>query len=579
MLVRTCRASEAAVSRTSRAARYAGVLCLLLLSAAASSRAGEPAHGMNGMVATDQHLATQAGLDVLKAGGNAVDAAVAVGYALAVTDPCCGNIGGGGFMLIHLTGGKETFIDFREKAPLRATRTMYLDAQGNVVPKLSTRGYLAVGVPGSVAGLEYAREHYGTKPRQALLAAAIALARDGFVLQAGDVALFNDGLKDFRQTPSVAAIFTHGGDPFQAGELFRQPDLAHSLELISQSGPSAFYGGPIAAAVVAASERSGGLLSLDDFKQYRVDETAPVRCSYRGYEIVSSPPASSGGTTVCEILRIVEPFDFTGSGFHSVSAIHELTEAERLAYVDRNTYLGDPAFVRNPIATLLSNGYIARQRGRIPTRAGSSKDTLPGLGPYHEGQNTTHYSIVDRAGNAVAVTYTINDYFGANVIADGTGFFLNDEMDDFTSKPGVPNLYGLMQGEANAIAPGKRPLSSMSPTIALRDGQPAIVAGSPGGSRIITIVLGVLQNIIDYGMNVKDAVDAPRVHHQWLPDEISIEHDALDAPTRAALEALGYTIAERAPWGAAEAITIDRRTHELFGANDRRRPSGSALGY
>jgi gamma-glutamyltranspeptidase/glutathione hydrolase len=560
-------------------ARAAFGLALLFALNVTSARAGEPARGTNGMVATDQHLATQAGLDVLKAGGNAVDAAVAVGYALAVADPCCGNLGGGGFMLIHLASGKETFIDFREKAPLRATRTMYLDAKGDVVPNLSTRGYLAVGVPGSVAGLEYAREHYGTKSRQALLAPAIALARDGYVLQAGDVELFNEGLKDFQQDPVVAAIFTHGGGPLQAGETFRQADLARTLELISRDGPGAFYGGPIAAAVAAASGKHGGVLSVDDFKQYNVDESTPVRCSYHGYDIISSPPPSSGGTTICEILRIAEPFDFAKSGFHSVAAIHELTEAERLAYVDRNTYLGDPAFIHNPVATLLSNDYIAKQRARIPARAGSSKDTAAGLGPYHEGQNTTHYSIVDRDGNAVAVTYTINDYFGANVIAEGTGFFLNDEMDDFTSKPGVPNLYGLVQGEANAIAPGKRPLSSMSPTIALQAGKPVIVAGSPGGSRIITITLGVLQNIIDYGMNVKDAVDAPRVHHQWLPDEISIETGALDAPTRSALEALGYKITERGPWGAAEAITIDPKTHQLFGANDRRRPAGSALGY
>jgi gamma-glutamyltranspeptidase/glutathione hydrolase len=561
----------------------AGGVCwgalLLLLAAAGPARAAEPARGTNGMVATDQHLATEVGLGVLEAGGNAVDAAVAVGYALAVADPCCGNIGGGGFMLIHLASGKETFIDFREKAPLRATRTMYLDAKGDVIPKLSTRGYLAAGVPGSVAGLEYAREHYGTKSRQSLLAPAIALARDGYTLQAGDVELFNAGLKDFQQDPVASAIFTHGGAPLQAGEVFRQPDLARSLELISRDGPGAFYGGPIAQAVAAASDAHGGILSLDDFKQYGVDESAPVRCRYHGYEIVSSPPPSSGGTTICEILRIAEPFDFAKSGFHSAAAIHELTEAERLAYVDRNTYLGDPAFIRNPVATLLSDGYVAKQRARIPAQAGLSKDTAPGLGPYHEGQNTTHYSIVDRYGNAVAVTYTINDYFGANVIAEGTGFFLNDEMDDFTSKPGVPNLYGLVQGEANAIAPGKRPLSSMSPTIALQDGKPVIVAGSPGGSRIITITLGVLQNIIDYGMNVKDAVDAPRVHHQWLPDEISIETGALDAPTRSALEAMGYKITERAPWGAAEAITIDPKTHALFGANDRRRPAGEALGY
>ncbi len=568
------------MSKPRRRAGFAVMIFLAsLIGTSRAAPAAEPAHGMNGMVASDQHLATQAGIDVLKAGGNAVDAAVAVGYALAVTDPCCGNIGGGGFMLVRLRSGKATFIDFREKAPLRATRTMYLDRAGNVVPGLSTRGYLAVGVPGTVAGLEYAREHYGTKARADLLAPAIALARDGYELQAGDVALFDAGLKDFGRDPVAAGIFSHAGAPLRVGDRLRQADLAQTLSAIAQDGPRAFYDGPIAQAVVAAGAGHGGILSLDDFAKYTVEESAPVRCRYHGYDVISSPPPSSGGTTICEILGIVEPFDFAAGAFHSAASVHELVEAERLAYVDRNTYLGDSAFVHNPLGALLSAGYAAKQRARIPERAGVSKDTSAGLGPYQEGQNTTHYSIVDRFGNAVAVTYTINDYFGANLIAPDTGFFLNDEMDDFTSKPGTPNLYGLVQGEANAIAPGKRPLSSMSPTIALKDGRPAIVAGSPGGSRIITITLGLLQNIIDYGMNVKDAVDAPRLHHQWLPDEISVEPGALDDATRAALTAMGYTITDHAEWGAAEAITIDPRTRELFGANDRRRPAGSALGY
>jgi len=549
----------------------------LLVGASTGASAATPS-GAHGMVATEQAEATRAGVDVLQRGGNAIDAAVAVGYALAVVNPCCGNIGGGGFMLIHRAKGGDTFINFREKAPLRATRDMYLDASGNVVPGRSTRGWLAIGVPGTVMGLERARTEYGTMSREQLMASAIALARDGFVLGSGDVALLAPEAPAFAREPNIAAVFTHAGAPLQIGDRLRQPQLARTLELVARDGPDAFYRGDIAQRIVAASNANGGLLSLDDLREYTAEELMPVYCTYRSYTIVSAPPPSSGGTTMCEILSIVAPLPLPAFGFNSAPSVHADVEAERLAYVDRNTYLGDPDFVKNPVDRLLSPPYIAALRKKIGERATRSSDVAPGLGPT-ESTSTTHYSIADRFGNAVSVTYTINGGFGAGVIAGDTGFFLNNEMDDFTSKPGVPNAYGLVQGATNAIAPGKRPLSSMAPTIALQHGRPAIVAGSPGGSRIITITLGVLQNIIDYGMNVQDAVDAPRVHHQWQPDTVYVEPGAIDPEATADLTQLGYTFTQQASWGVAQAIVIDPRTGMMTGGTDHRHPAGLASGY
>ncbi len=567
---------------TGRAAWAACLSAIALLSAPLSAVAAPvralPAAGMHGMVATEEAEATRVGVAILKRGGNAVDAAIAVGYALAVTDPCCGNIGGGGFMLIHRAGGTNAFINFRERAPLRATKNMYLDARGNVAPGRSTDGWLAVGVPGTVAGFERARTTYGTRSRAQLMAPAIALARDGFILSAGDLDEFGPHFRHIARQPNVARIWTHDGAPLRAGERLRQPELARSLRIVARAGAAGFYRGPIARAIVGASRRNGGILALDDFRSYTSEVLMPVTCRYRGYLIVSAPPPSSGGTTMCEILSIVDRYPFARDGFGSVASIRHDVEAERLAYADRNTYLGDPDFVDNPVSRLLAPAYITRQLSRIGERAGDSRRVQGGLPP-SERRQTTHYSIVDRFGNAVAVTFTINDEFGAGVIAGNTGFFLNNEMDDFTSKAGVPNLYGLVQGDANAVAPGKRPLSSMAPTIVLRDGHVAIVAGSPGGSRIITIALGVLQNIIDYGMNAQAAVDAPRFHHQWLPDIVEIERGALSAATQKHLQHIGYSFGLRERWGSAQAVVVDRRTGKMTGGTDRRRRSGLALGY
>ncbi len=563
------------------------VLLALLASAVPPAAAAPPRPpAYHAMVVTEQHLASQAGIDILKAGGNAVDAAVAVAYALAVVDPCCGNIGGGGFMLVRMHDGRTRFIDFREKAPLRATRDMYLDAHGNVVPMRSRKGWLAIGVPGTVMGMDRALREFGTMPRARVMARAIALARDGFVLQPGDLLPFKgaasegySGLYTFAKQPNVRAIWMPGGTFPHAGERIVQRNLAHTLELISKDGPSAFYRGPIARAIVASSEKHGGILTMKDFADYTVDEYAPTHCAYHGLEILSAPPPSSGGVTMCETLDIVAPYPFARWGWHSVKETHYLIEAERRAYADRNEYLGDPTFVNNPVKQLLSPAYAARLRASIaPAAATPSKDVKPGLHiTVHENNDTTHVAIVDAQGNAVSMTYTINDWFGAGVIAGNTGFFLNDEMDDFTSKPGVPNMYGLVQNERNDIQPGKRPLSSMAPTIVLREGKLAMVTGSPGGSRIPTITLETILNVFDFGMSAQEAVDAPRIHNQWLPDEIQYEPHALTPATISTLRADGYAFKEIPFWGSAQAIVVNPNG-TLQGGTDRRHPAGAALG-
>jgi len=550
------------------------------------------AESTTGMVVSAQHLASEVGAGILRNGGNAIDAAVAVGYALAVTHPCCGNLGGGGFMTIHLANGKDTFINFREKAPQAASRNMFLDSAGNAVAEKSLNGYLATGVPGTVLGLETAREKYGTLPRTTLLAPAIRLAEQGFVLTRGDIDVLQVGTDAFRTQPNVAAVFLNHGDPFKPGDRLTQPQLAATLRAISDGGARAFYHGAIAAAVADASKAHGGLLTAADFAGYTVTESAPVACAYRGYTIMSAPPPSSGGVILCEMLRILEPYPLHSLGFHSSRSVHYLTEAMRFAFRDRNRYLGDPAFIDNPTERLISDAHAATIRSQIAARRATPSGTLDGDKGPAERPMTTHYSIVDAAGNAVSVTYTINDDFGAKVIAGDTGFFLNDEMDDFTAKPGAANLFGLVQGKANAIAPGKRPLSSMTPTIVLKDGRPVLVVGTPGGSRIITTVLEILVNVIDHGMSLQEAIDAPRIHHQWLPDTLAAEPFALSADTTTALTRMGYRIVPLDVWGAgnaAEAVGVAPtdptlakslgfpRPGVLYGASDARAPAGAAV--
>ncbi|BCG83153.1 gamma-glutamyltransferase [Mesorhizobium sp. 113-3-3] len=548
-----------------------------------------PAKGEHGMVVTAQYLASEVGVEVLKKGGNAVDAAVAVGYALAVVYPNAGNIGGGGFMTIRFADGKSTFLDFRERAPLAATKTMYLDKDGNPVKGASLDGYLAVGVPGSVAGLEMAREKYGTLSRQDLMAPAITYAKDGFILTQGDAASFAGSAERLAKDPAAAAAFLKpDGKPYGIGERLAQPDLAASLSAISDKGPEAFYKGAIADAIVKASGAKGGILAKADFEQYAVRELKPVTCSYRGYEITSSPPPSSGGVIICEILNVLEGYPLSYLGIGSAETVHVMVEAMRHAYVDRNSALGDPDFVDNPVSKLLDKAYAKDIRDKIdPFRAGVSQDLMPkGFG---ESKETTHYSIIDKDGNAVAVTYTLNGSFGAGVVADGTGILLNNEMDDFTQKPGVPNLYGLVQGEANAIQPKKTPLSSMSPTIVAKDGKPFMVIGSPGGSRIITITLEAIVNVIDHGMNIQEAIDAPRIHHQWLPDKVYVEPFGLSLDTERLLAGMGYHLdLSDQTWGQAAGILVGGKSlaeiekgggARYNGAIDSRAASGEALGY
>lgn len=581
-------------------ALMASALSLALLQGA--NAASMPAvEAKNGMVVSSQHLASQVGVDILKMGGNAIDAAVAVGYAQAVVNPCCGNIGGGGFMTIHLANGEDTFINFRETAPAAASANMYLDENGNVKKGASLYGYLAAGVPGTVLGLDTAQRKYGKLTRQQVMEPAIKLARDGFILNRGDTDILDTTIAKFRDDPEAARIFLRpNGDPLQPGDRLIQADLANTLESIAQNGPDAFYQGKIPQAIEAAAKKGGGILTAKDFADFRIAETAPITCSYRGYEFVSAPPPSSGGVTLCEILNVLEGYDLKASGFNSAQTIHTMTEAMRHAYMDRNTFLGDPAFVKNPTEKLLSKEYAAEIRKQIqPEIATPSSRVQPGMEP-HEKPETTHYSIVDHSGNAVSTTYTINGRFGSVVIAPGTGFFLNDEMDDFTVKVGEQNMYGLVQGATNAIAPGKRPLSSMTPTLVTKDGKVFMVVGSPGGSRIITITLQTVLNVIDHGMAPQEAVDAPRIHHQWLPDEVYFEQRGLSADTQKLLQERGYKLVEQTPWGAAELIMVGLpgaagvssessgndsavsgkvREGFIYGANDVRRPSGSAVGY
>lgn len=577
------------------------VLLLSLLVSTQLYAASEPAvEAQKGMVVSSQHLASQVGADILKAGGNAVDAAVAVGYAQAVVNPCCGNIGGGGFMTLHLADRKDIFINFRETAPKAASADMYLDKNGQLIKDASLYGYLASGVPGTVKGLDYALEKYGTMDRQQVMKPAIKLARDGFILTRADTDVLDTTTERFRQDPEVARIFLKpDGSAYQPGDRLVQTDLANTLEKIANNGPVAFYEGEIPKIVEEASKKNGGILTAQDFAHYTITDTTPVSCTYRGYKFISAPPPSSGGVTICETLNILEGYDLKEMGFNSAEYIHTLTEAMRHAYMDRNTFLGDPAFVNNPTDKLLSKQYAADLRKEIvPNKATPSTQVQPGMGP-HEKPETTHYSVVDDKGNAVSTTYTINGRFGSVVIPPGTGFFLNDEMDDFTTKVGEKNMYGLVQGERNSIAPGKRPLSSMSPTIVTKDGKVFLVLGSPGGSRIISITLQTALNIIDHGMPPQEAVNAPRIHHQWLPDEVYYEQRGVSKDSLALLDKMGYKMVEQTPWGAAELIMIGIpdgagvnakssgndsavsgkvREGFIYGSNDVRRPAGSAVG-
>jgi gamma-glutamyltranspeptidase/glutathione hydrolase len=559
----------------------------LVVVPVANAASATPVAAEKGMVVSAQHLATKVGVDILKRGGSAIDAAVAVGYALAVVYPAAGNLGGGGFMTIRFADGRKTFLDFREKAPRAARRDMYLDKDGKIIKGLSTVGWLAAGVPGTVSGLEYARKKYGTMTLAALIDPAIELAEEGFILEQGDVDMLATATEDFTRLASTGEIFLNEGLPFVAGQRLVQRDLAGTLRSIRKQGVDGFYRGETGAAIVEAARTGGGIIDQEDLDHYETRELAPIECDYRSYHVISAPPPSSGGVAICEMLNILEGYQLRELGWGSAQALHYEIEAMRHAFADRNSFLGDPDFASIPIGKLIDKGYAAKVRDAIkPDKAGVSSDLGRGAAP-HEGSNTTHFSIIDDAGNAVSMTYTLNDWFGARVVASGTGVLMNDEMDDFTPNPGATNSYGLVQGDANAIAPGKAPRSSMTPTIVTRDDKPVLVLGTPGGARIITTVLQTILNVVDFQMNIQEAVDAPRVHHQWLPDVTNMERYAVSPDTRRVLESMGHRLDDSQPANHVAAIIVGAPglagtavgQNRFYGANDPRGGTGLALGY
>jgi gamma-glutamyltranspeptidase/glutathione hydrolase len=539
-----------------------------------------PVVARNGMVATQEKHATRVGVEILRQGGNAVDAAVAVGFALAVTHPQAGNIGGGGFMLVHLAGANRTIaIDYRETAPAAMTREVFLDEKGEADPKKSRDSALGVGVPGTVAGLALAHERYGSGrfTLAQLIAPAIKLARDGFTVEDDLADSLPRAQPRLARWPASAKIFLKGDAPLPRGDRLVQGELAASLETVANSGSRAFYEGPLAGKIVTAIQASGGLMTLDDLKTYRAIERPVVRGSYRGYDIASMPPPSSGGIHLVQILNILEGFPLRDLGPESAATLHLMIEAMKPAYADRAEFLGDPAFVKVPVAGLISKKYAAEQRKAIdPDRARPAETIKPGTPAAYESDNTTHFSVIDRDGNAVANTYTLNFSYGLGLVADGTGILLNNELDDFAAKAGAPNAYGLVGGEANAPGPGKRPLSSMAPTIVFRDGRVVLVTGTPGGSRIITTVLQVILNVVDHQMNIAEAVAAPRIHHQWLPDRVFAER-GLSPDTIRLLEARGHRIVTTATSGSANSILVT--PDGLTGAADMRQRGTLAEGY
>ncbi|MFZ0063046.1 MAG: gamma-glutamyltransferase [Pyrinomonadaceae bacterium] len=573
------------------------ILCLLIaisvLAAplSANGRAGfaslaarEPVRAKHGIVASTNEVASEVGVDVMKRGGNAIDAAVAVALALAVTYPAAGNLGGGGFMMIRLHNGKTTAIDYREMAPAAAHRNVYLDKDGNLIKGegSSTVGYRASGVPGTVAGLELALKRYGSGKLTwaQLVEPARRLASEGFPMGYGLARSLNNN-EYLGKYPETRRIFLRNGNYYQDGEIFRQPELAATLTRLQRSGPKEFYQGRTAQLIAADMKRNNGLITMADMRAYVAKEREPLHGSYRGYPVISMPPPSSGGAVLLEMLNILEGFELDKYDWASSERYHVTVEAMRRAFADRAEYMGDTDFVKVPIAGLIDKSYAEKLRQSINfERASSSTEVRAGRPTGYESEETTHFTVVDGQGNAVANTYTLNDSFGSGVVAKGTGVFMNNEMDDFAAKPGTPNLYGLIQGERNAVAAGKRPLSAMTPTFVLRkDGSLWFTTGSPGGPTIINTVLLIITNVIDYKMNIQQAIDAPRIHHQWLPDQLVFEPYGLSGDTQKALLARGHKLAKPTYLGNAEGIMIEEKTGVRLGASDPRRSDGLAVGY
>lgn len=571
---------------------------LVFLATAATTQLALAGGGMrpevaeHGMVASVHELASRAGVETMQAGGNAIDAAVATAFALAVVHPAAGNLGGGGFMLIRMKDGATHFLDFREKAPAKATATMYQDAQGNVIPNLSVIGYKAVGVPGSVKGLVYAEEHFGKLGLQRVIAPAIRLARDGYALSWNNARLMTED-KAMAEFPDTKRIFQNDGKGWHQNDIFKQPELARTLERIA-AAPDDFYTGKMAHELADFMQKGGGLITAEDLAHYEVKDRTPVRGTYRGLEVISAPPPSSGGIALLEVLNILEGYDLGKAGLDSAESIHLITEAYRRAFYDRAQFLGDPEFSDVPVLQLTDKNYAVAWRSSIQPLQATSSRTLqrpptstalaryvaahPVVAPVKESTQTTHYSVVDADGNAVAVTTTLNVYFGSRVTIGSLGFLLNDEMDDFSSKPGAPNVFGLIQGDANAVGPNKRPLSAMTPTIVLKEGKLWLVLGTPGGPTIITTVANILTGVADYGLDIQQAVNAPRFHEQWLPDRIMMERNRFSPDTLALLKDRGNDITFGGV-GDGECIEIDLDSGRRLGASDSRNETGKAVGY
>src|SRR5580700_4775554 len=555
-------------------------LAVLLISAliVPALDAREPIYARKAMVVAEQDLATEVGVSVLRSGGNAVDAAVAVGLALAVTHPYAGNIGGGGFMLIRMADGRTTFIDFREKAPAAATHDMYLNANG-VPTGDSVVGWRSAGVPGTVRGLALANKKYGREAWPELVKPAVALATNGFPVSKWQMDSWRRSSPLLSHFPESNRIFLKGGAYYEQQETFKQPELARTLDRIAHLGAADFYDGETAHILANEMAKNGGLITLADMHNYQAVERTPLEGHYKGYHIITSPPPSSGGVGLLQMLAMLNGTGHEKFGAGSAESYHYIAEVLRRYFADRSKYLGDPDFVNNPISALLAPAYIQSRRATIdPDRATSSEQIAPGLTAGNEGSDTTHYSIVDEQGNAVAVTYTLNNGYGSGVTVPGAGFLLNDEMDDFAAKPGEPNMFGLVQGERNSIAPGKRPLSSMMPTIILKDGKPFLVLGAPGGPMIITAVLQVILNVIDFGMNVQEAIDFPRIHHQWKPDRLNTE-STISPDTVVHLQRMGYLTHTADPGEQARVEAIFIADGRLQGGHDTRSGRGKAEGY
>ena len=572
-----------------QATKLLSLCCVLTLLASldANTASRRPVKARHGMVVSAESLATAAGVEVLKNGGNAIDAAVAVGFTLAVTFPEAGNIGGGGFMVIRLSDGRTLMIDFREKAPAAATRGMFLDSHGKPLEAESTVGPLAAGVPGTTAGLLLALERYGTRTRTEVMRSAIKAAKEGFKVDERLERSFRErmseetGGRGYLSFPSSVKAFTRKGEIYREGEVFRQPDLAVTLMSIRKNGANGFYRGAVAKLIVAEMERSGGIISLSDLASYQAVEREPVKGSYRGFDIISASPPSAGGTILLEILNILERFDLKAAGPLSSRTVHLFAAAAQRAFADRSTYAGDPDVVDVPTSTLTSKAYAAVRAASIDTSAAvPSAQIGPGDTRALERHQTTHYCVADSQGNVASVTVTLNGYYGCKTVVRGGGFFLNNQMDDFAAKPGFPNADGLVGSEANSIAPGKRMVSSMSPTIVLKAGEPYVVLGARGSGRIPTAVAQTIINVVDFGMNIQEAVDAPRVHHQWLPDTLLYEPHGLSTDVVQILQRIGYAVdGLRNPnAGLVEALLIDRQTGWFYGGPDPRE-EGVAAGF